>query len=176
MRQVLGVIGVTLLAAACGKAPVKIVEPKPKEIVVGQKGHFVLDADESSAVIRGGTLDVEVKSVSDLEVGIEGRAAVKTLIGPKEFTIASSIEAGILTREWTAQLRDVKTYQAKKAFITHEGITTDGCDRVRLSGIEGYPSLAIEPTVCLQTRTVPSVAVFFTEAGQVFTAMFRADE
>jgi hypothetical protein len=176
MRQVLGVIGIIALIAGCGQVTVRIVEPKPKEIMVGQRGHFVLDSQESSAAIRSGTLDVEVKSVSDLEVGLEGRAAVKTLIGPKEFTVASSLESGILTREWLATLRDVKTYQAKNALITYSGLSADACDRVKLSNIVGYPNLAIEPTICLQNRTIPSVAVYLTESGQVFTALFRADE
>jgi hypothetical protein len=162
---------------SCGQGvTVRVVEPRPKEIVVGQRGHFVLDSQESSAAIRSGTLDVEVKSVSDLEVSLEGRASVKTLIGPKDFNVASSLESGILTREWLSQLRDVKTYQAKNALISYEGLSADACDKVRLSEIVGYPNLAIEPTVCLQTRTIPSVAVYVTESGQTFTAFFRADE
>jgi hypothetical protein len=176
MRQVIGVMGFIALTTACGQVTVKLVEPKPKEIMVGQKGHFVLDKDESSAAIRSGTLDVEVTSVDDMEVGLQGKAAVKTLIGPKDFTVASTLEAGILTREWLAQLRDVKTYQAKKALITYSGLSADACDIVKLSDIVGYPNLAIEPTVCLQTRTIPSVAVYVEESGQTFTAFFRADE
>lgn len=176
MRQVIGVIGVTLLIAACGHVTVRIVEPRPKDILVGQKGHFVLDAQESSSAIRSGTLDVEVKSVSDLEVGLEGKAAVKTLIGPKDFDVVSSLEAGILTREWLAQLRDVGTHQAKNALITYSGLSANACDIVKLSEIVGYPDLAIEPTVCLQTRTIPSISVYVKESGQVFTAFFRADE
>jgi len=176
MRQLPVVTWITFLLAACGQVTVRIVEPKPKEIVVGQKGHYVLDAQESSAAIRSGTLDVEVTAVSETEVALEGKASVKTLIGPKDFTVASSLEAGILTREWLAQLRDVKTHQAKNALITYTGLSADACDIVKLSEIVGYPNLAIEPTVCLQNRTIPSVAVYVKESGQVFTAFFRADE
>ena len=176
MRQLLGVIGVTLLIAACGQVTVRIVEPRPKDIIVGQKGHYVLDAQESSSAIRSGTLDVEVTSVSDLEVGLQGKAAVKTLIGPKDFNVVSSLEAGILTREWLAQLRDVKTHQAKNALITYTGLSADACDIVKLSEIVGYPNLEIEPTICLQNRTIPSVTVYVKESGQTFTAFFRADE
>ena len=103
MRQVIGVIGVTLLIAACGQVTVRVVEPRPKDILVGQKGHYVLDPEESSSAIRSGTLDVEVTSVDDMEVGLQGKAAVKTLIGPKDFDVVSSLEAGILTREWLAR-------------------------------------------------------------------------
>ena len=177
MRQVLGLVALTLILISCGQqVTVRVVEPRPKDILVGQKGHFVLDAQESSSAIRSGTLDVEVTSVSDLEVGLEGRAAVKTLIGPKDFNVVSSLESGILTREWLAQLRDVGTHQAKNALITYTGLSANACDIVKLSEIVGYPNLAIEPTVCLQTRTIPSVAVYVKESGQVFTAFFRADE
>lgn len=176
MRQLLGVTWITLLIAACGQVTVKLVEPKPKDILVGQKGHYVLDAQESSSAIRSGTLDVEVTSVDDMEVGLQGKAAIKTLIGPKEFNVASSLEAGILTREWLAQLRDVGTHQAKNALITYSGLSADACDIVKLSEIVGYPNVAIEPTICLQNRTIPSVAVYVTEGGQTFTAFFRADE
>ena len=179
MRQVLGVIGFVAMVAACGQpAPVtvKLAEPRPKEIVVGQGGHYVLDRKESSAVIRSGTLDIKVTGVTETDVALEGKASVKTLVGPKAFTLASSIESGIMTREWLAQLREVKTYREKNALISYEGLTADACDRVKLSDIVGYPNLAIEPTVCLQNRTIPSVAVFIKEGGQVFTAFFRADE
>jgi hypothetical protein len=176
MRQVAHFVALTLLLISCGKVTVRVVEPKPKEIQVGQKGHYVLDKDESSAAITSGFLDVEVTGVTADEVTLEGRALVKTFIGPKDFTVASSLESGILTREWLAQLRDVKTYQAKNALISYSGLSADACDIVKLSEIEGYPNLAIEPTVCLQTRTIPSVAVYVKESGQVFTAFFRADE
>lgn len=176
MRQVIGVIGIIAMITACGQVTVRIVEPKPKDILVGQRGHYVLDSGESSAAIRSGTLDVEVTSVSETEVALEGKAAVKTLIGPKDFDVVSSLEAGILTREWLAQLRDVKTYQAKNALISYEGLSADACDKVKLSDIVGYPNLAIEPTICLQTRTIPSVTVYVKESGQTFTAFFRADE
>lgn len=177
MRQVTGLVALTLLLISCGQeVTVKIVEAKPKEIVVGQRGHFVLDRDESSAAITSGFLDVQVTGVTEDEVTLEGRALVKTFIGTKDFNVASSLESGILTREWLAQLRDIKTYRAKNALISYEGLSADACDKVRLSEIEGYPNLAIEPTVCLQTRTIPSVAVYVKESGQVFTAFFRADE
>ena len=176
MRQLLGVTWITLIIAGCGQVTVKLVEPKPKDILVGQRGHFVLDKQESSSAIRSGTLDVEVTSVDDMEVGLQGTAAVKTLIGPKEFNVASSLEAGILTREWLAQLRDVGTHQAKNALITYTGLSANACDIVKLSEIVGYPNLAIEPTVCLQNRTIPSISVYVKESGQVFTAFFRADE
>ena len=176
MLQVTGLVALTLVLISCGQVTVKLVEPRPKDILVGQKGHYVLDAQESSSAIRSGTLDVEVTSVSDLEVGLQGKAAVKTLIGPKDFNVVSSLESGILTREWLAQLRDVGTHQAKNALITYSGLSADACDIVKLSEIVGYPNLAIEPTVCLQTRTIPSVTVYVKESGQVFTAFFRADE
>lgn len=167
---------IAMLFISCGSPKVRevLVREEPKRITVGERADYVLDAAKSSRVISRGQLVMEVTEVTDDHVTLKGVAEVDTIIGKKTFEVVGDLEQEILTAEWLGGFRKAGApYQARNTLITYKGISDEGCDTVNLDRITGYPDLALEPTVCVAAKTVPTMLVLARQNGADIRAFFR---
>lgn len=149
-----------------------IITPKPKGIEVGQHAKYIVDPKRSSNLVSSGVMNVEVSAKDDKFTTIYGSAAVQTVIGAKTFSLTNKIENELLTPEFMANLRGKKTHQATEFSIQWIELTADACDVIELTNIKGMDDAVLRPTICIGSRTIPSLKVTVKSNGMTVPVTF----
>lgn len=164
------------LLAGCGNhVDVRIVQPTPKTLQVGEKIHFVLDPAESSQLIKSGSLDLEVAEITDTRTTIKGVALVDSIFGPKNRDIIKDVPNEILTLDFLEKLRKEKHYEGPDLSVDYKALTIQACDELVISDITGYVGVTLEPRLCVASRTIPVTRVILEFSGVPVTATFKSE-
>jgi len=166
-----------LCLISCGpRVRDRIVEPPSKQLEVGEKAVFELDAAESSSVVTSGRLVVTVADITPEATIVDSKADVVTALGEKHVELKQSIKNEILTLDFLEKLRADKKYQSPDMDLFYNGLTRDGCDIVTVSRLKDHPDTVITPTICVASRKLPRLRIVMRFSGFDVTASFKMVE